>query len=355
MGKDPLELIELRGTPREIGRQYGEACSETIKRTVDFWVKRINAANPRASRAGIVAAAQAFLPPVRDFGPDIIEEVTGLGEGAGIGFDEAFFLQTITELGLYYAKLAGCTSAAATGEATADGETFTAQNLDWAPGLELVVLRVKPLKGPEYLSLTYVGQFGLVGINAAGIAEQGNLITTTASRVGVPRFPVIMCQALRQKNLADAVGLIWNAKRASSGNYLFATADGDIIDVEATPDDIGFLYPERGILAHSNHCLTDRFRSSDTMGQFAPDSFLRAHRMTELMEKHRGKLSVDVMKKLMADHNDYPDAICRHADQDDPPERHMVTLAAIICQPKAGKIHAAYGNPCETEYVEYRL
>jgi isopenicillin-N N-acyltransferase-like protein len=280
----------------------------------------------------------------------------GIAEGAKVSFDEVFFITAFCEVKAYYQQLAGgCTSFACAGEATKNDETIVGQNLDWIPGTELAILRAQPAKGPKSFLLSWSGALAILGINSAGLGLQVNLLLSPdASGIGVPFF-VLQQKILQQKNMADAIGVIFNASKTGSWNYLLASAEGDIVDVEAIKDDINCLYPENSIITHANCHFTERFKHLDMIGSLLPDAYLRAERLKTLMRRHHGELSSDIMKKLMQDHNDYPDSICRHDDVTGSPDLYYSTKASIVSIPADGKMYITNGCPCENEYVVFRL
>jgi isopenicillin-N N-acyltransferase-like protein len=357
MKNEPLEVIDLKGNPREIGREYGEACADKVGKMVGYWERVVKNAHPNATRDKMDLVSKQFVVHAIEYAPDLVEQMKGIAEGAKLSFEDIFLTHAAVDLCLQYKTLVaeGCTSFAATGDATKDGETITGQNLDWVEEAERVILRVQPDKGPKYLALAYVGSLGMQGINSAGLAQQSNLLSTPITRMGVPRFPLMLQKVLQQKNLADAIGVLYKCKRASSGNFLLASAEGDIIDVETMPDGLGYLYPERDFITHANHFVTERFKHLDIIADLASDSFLRANRLHRLMAKHYGEITVDLMKKFLADHNGYPDSICRHIDPEDQPPRYIISLAGIICWPREQKMYVTNGQPCENEFIEYKL
>jgi isopenicillin-N N-acyltransferase-like protein len=222
----------------------------------------------------------------------------------------------------------------------------------------VVLLRMKPTGGPAILAITMPGLLGLISINSEGIALDGNFLchkNFMGLPAGTPHM-VWVRKAQAGENIGKAIGAIATAKRSGCAvNTLLGSRQGDIVDIEVTPDDLGILYPRHGYLVHSNHFYTERFKKYDMIGSLYPDSIVRSHRLSTLMEKHLGSLSVDVMKELLQDHNNYPQSICRHTDVAMPPEPQWKTVASIISYPKEEKMYIAYGNPCEREYVEYGL
>jgi isopenicillin-N N-acyltransferase-like protein len=350
--KRKVKQVEVSGNPYEIGFQYGSACPEIGK------MFAITCQALELERDAAISLAPKYIPFIEEYSPDIANEMKGMAEGAKVDLREIVFLNIWYELSLR--GLMGCTSFAASGKATSNGELIIGQNLDMTPAWEemLVLLRIKPKKGPLILAFTITGLLGLLSLNSAGLALNGNMLAyknLTGFSVGVPHM-VWVRRAQSSENIGKAIGAIASAKKTGCAvNTLLGSREGDIIDIEVTPDDLGLLCPQKGFIVHSNHFYTERFKNHDLMGTIYPDSYVRSHRLTTLMEKHWGKVSVDVIKELLSDHNNYPDSICRHVDQEVPLKQQMKTVASIISYPKEQKMFIAHGNPCENEHIEYKL
>jgi isopenicillin-N N-acyltransferase-like protein len=347
-----VKKVEVSGTPYEMGFQYGSACPE-IGKMFDMTCKALE-----LERDAAISLTPKYIPFIEAYSPDIADEMKGMAEGAKVDLREIVFLNIWYELSSR--GLMGCTSFAASGEATSNGELIIGQNLDMIPAWEemLVLLRMKPTKGPNVLAVTIAGLLGLLSLNSAGLALDGNMLAHRdfmGFSEGVPHM-VWVRKAQSSENIGKAIGAIATAKKTGCAvNTLLGSQEGDIVDIEVTPDDLGFLYPQKGWIVHSNHFYTERFKNRDLMGTIYPDSYVRSHRLATLMERHRSKLSVDIMKKLLSDHNNYPDSICRHVDSETPLKLQMKTVASLISYPKEQKMYLAHGNPCENEYIEYKL
>jgi hypothetical protein len=142
-----------------------------------------------------------------------------------------------------------CTLFAATGRATTDRLTYVGQNDDaspiyWGEPNYALLLHMRPSKGPEILTYTCPGVVGLVGINSEGISLCINALISEESKVGVPTFPILSYEILRQKTLLDGIEAIANANRANSGNFIIADGHGEVYDVEVTPDSWDCFYVE---------------------------------------------------------------------------------------------------------------
>ena len=348
-------LHEFKGTWKEIGRQYGEECREEIKDMHAYWENALSVVMPGTPMDVIVEKSSIFADPIRAYAPEFMEEIEGIAEGAGISVSEALFHQGSFEMdvtGPLY--IGGCTSFAASGKATKGGKTIAGQHFDWFDGAAMVVMKLKPENGPEIIGTSIAGQLLQFGINSLGIAHYANVLCWPKSIVGVPAV-VSAQKALLSKNVPDALRCITQCQNAIALNHLIAGKDGDILDVEVTPDKCGILLPDRDIMTHSNHFLTHFLQDRDMADQTSfPDTFLRQYRMKQLMEEHFGEIDVDVMKELLTDHRGYPDSICRHCDEDGPAHEKFRTLISIISMPEEGKIWVS-PQPCQYPYQEFSL
>ena len=133
--------------------------------------------------------------------PHLMEEIEGVGEGAGISSEEALLMQCRGEF-LFFG-LPECTGFAASGEFTKDGAPIAGQNFDLEPVDDFVVLlKIRPDKGPSMLILTVAGGIGYGGLNSDGLAVDLNLVSCAGWRgryARVPRYPAGPGAAYRTK------------------------------------------------------------------------------------------------------------------------------------------------------------
>lgn len=355
-----LRVIEVGGTPYEIGFQYGSVFPEEVSKVIDLKSRWLG-----FTPDSVIALVQQYVPLVQGYAPELLETLRGIADGAKADFNGVCFNNFADDV-VVGRMLRGCTSFAAMGEATKDGETIVGQSVDGPPMTEdnFALLKIKPNEGPQILSLiTNAGALGCKGINSAGLGIYQHLAlhkdTLACNNIRIPHL-VILNKALASENIGKAFGAVTSGVQVSGigamTSVLMASREGDSLCVEAVPDDLGVLYPERGIIVHSNHFETERFKSGDLMATFVPDSWIRSKRLKTLMEKHHGEISVDLMKELMKDHNNYPGSICRHIDKKAPPTQIIFkTCATVISNLSENKMHISWGNPCENEFMEYNL
>ncbi|MEU7406013.1 acyl-coenzyme A--6-aminopenicillanic-acid-acyltransferase form, partial [Streptomyces sp. NPDC044948] len=79
-----LPVIEISGTPAERGRQYGEAVRSRIGEAIGYYTEAFGEASG-LTWDQVTARAQLWLEPVHDHAPDLIEEMRGIADGAGVG------------------------------------------------------------------------------------------------------------------------------------------------------------------------------------------------------------------------------------------------------------------------------
>ena len=79
--KREFRVIECKGTPHEIGWQYGEGCRDSILKSLE-----INFGIPTSgyniSQEQLINSAKKYLPLVKSFDPELIEMIEGQAEGA---------------------------------------------------------------------------------------------------------------------------------------------------------------------------------------------------------------------------------------------------------------------------------
>ncbi len=352
--KKEYRIVECGGSFYEIGRQYGESCRDSLVGSIESLFRDIGMFQ-KAGREDIIANARKYLPLVESFDPQLIETLKGQADGAGVTFDEVFALRCRLELGMYYPIISTlCTSFIATGKATRGGKTIIGQTYDLNPGISIDLVKTKYGDGLEQLSLVFAGGgAGEMPMNSAGLGMVLNVMLSRPEEqeLCVPCSCVIP-KAMRQKRIGDALGVACAGGR-SILYYGFASAEGDIIGVETRPGDYNVMQPERDILVHTNHYLTERFKKAvDMFGFMEGDSYIRIQRLKRLMEEHYGELTVELMAEFLTDHTDYPRSICKHTDMG---VQLGETLAAEIMVPEDRVMYATWGQPCKYEYVEYKL
>jgi isopenicillin-N N-acyltransferase-like protein len=342
-------VVTVEGGHSEMGRQLGEQCRERISEVLDF----IDREMPLSSAAA-EESVDRYWPFIAAHAPHLIDELHGLAEGAGIPRWRALLIQIRFELvGYEGISLDGCTSfAIRSGE-----RRLTGQNVDTTGALAdmAIVLRMKPAQGPAKLMYTYFpGMIGYLGINALGLTCFANAVVSPGWRPGFPRY-LLLRHMLEQRTVAEARQAVESIHRASSINAMLSDADGAITDLEIDVHDVVALDESDGCLAHSNHYRSAELRPRERLLQHLPDSATRLEAMEGELARLRaagGTPGLGDVQDALRNHQGHPTSVCRHEIPDGATDlERSRTIASLIAEPEAGRMHVCFGNPCERDYV----
>ena len=362
-GTEAFPLIEAAGPPEELGRQYGRAAAIWIHRSIAIYQRGFADKGVDWPLAREIAGR--FVPRIERAYPLLAEEMRGIARGAEVPFEDIVAINARTEL-LYGGfgtrpsaddDLDGCTGAVALPAATANGHLLQAQNWDWRDECadSSIVLKLAPDQGPRMLIFVEAGLMARIGLNSAGIAITGNYLECEQDgrREGLP-VPIVRRQVLTHTALGGALQAVLSSERAFSINLIISHRDGEAVDLECTPEEIFWLLPESGILAHANHfvSLPARIKVKDRGLATNADSLYRDLRVRRYLLRDLGRITVDTLKEALADRFGAPRAVCRSATTG-PGGKVSSTVASVIMDTTDQKMWIAprpYGPHCYTEY-----
>ena len=353
MPNSPYPLIHVAGSARERGRQHGEQARERVARSIDIYRPAFEA-GPKLQWATVLERAKGFAQQIESADPVILEEMHGIAEGAGFKPEEIVAINCRTEI-LYgrdapVAEAHECTTIAVGPNASRDKTTILAKNWDWKAACQesVIILQARQDDGPDFVMVVEAGMIGRDGFNEHGIAVAGNLLRSTldGSRPGVP-VPLIRRRVLNSRRLDDALGAIMRAERAASTNYIVAHESGVIINFEASPEQVYPIYPDAGLLTHSNHFTATAALVQAIGCDVGPDSLYRIQRARDLLEPKIGDITVEDIQNALRDHAGHPRSVCRHAEED---RDGSASIASIVIDLGAKAMHVASGPPCEHPY-----
>ena len=358
--------VRVEGGPRERGRSYGEQARARGPRRLEA-NRQVLAHYAGWSWQPVVEAARPNEAPIAAFGEKYVEELRGIAEGAAVPFGDVLALNVRTEV-MFAAKARqadavtpqlrdGCSAFAVLPDASASGHTLAGQNWDWLLHSfdTVVVLEALQPDGPDYVTVVEAGLLAKAGLNSSGLALATNALITDDDRgePGVP-YHVVLRAILDAETCSDALAAIQRGRRSSSASYLIAHEDGLAVEVEAAPGDFSRLFlvfPERGVLLHTNHFVSPAFDRRDVGLWVMPDSPFRLERLRARVEA-AGTLTVDVLTGALADHANYPSGICCHPDDRSPEAERAATVASVVFDVDARRMWLADGPPCAAGYRE---
>jgi isopenicillin-N N-acyltransferase-like protein len=356
--KQSLPIVYVEGSHYDMGRQIGARREQVISHMLGVYRRYFE---EEAEKIGIaswdeaILHARKYLPFAEESVPQYVEELRGIADGAHMDFNDLLVLncvEAITQDALH----TGCTSLAAAPEVTADGSLLVGHNEDWLPDDQdaVYLVHAKPHGEPAYLAMTYGGLLPNVGFNAHGIAQCCDSVYPDDVRVGVPRIFVSRA-VLAACTLADAIRAALNRRRAAGYNHLIVHVSGEIYNVEVSALDFDVIYGVDGTLAHTNNYLSRRMQAIEKDSHELISSRVRYNRATRLMRSQRGKLSLKSFQAILSDHVNYPQSICGHLSESDPPMEREQTIVSVIMDLTTQTMYVAWGPPCQSEYHSYKL
>jgi isopenicillin-N N-acyltransferase-like protein len=369
-----LPVLRLKGSPYEIGYQHGQQAQDKIQHNLQVYFRRFK--NETAlSRDEALNRAEKYLGVIRRVSPSYARAMEGVALGSKTRLVEITALNVRYEL-MYsqFAKIGlkptrrvdGCTAFGAMPEATVNRHLLMGENWDWIPQVEGLFLKIRPTTGPDVLSFTEAGVVGgKIGLNSAGIGLAINGLISNKDdweRLHKP-FHVRCSEILGSKTLSQAVSRITRGERSCSANFLVGQQTklgfGKIVDIESAPEATGALFPEDGVLAHTNHFSNpEQLAVKQVLDEERKSTLHRFARITRLLRQMRsgnGKMSMRKAENMLRDHDGKPESVCRHENLSFPVDERYRTVVSVVMDLYTGQLQTTLGSPCEREYQTLRL
>jgi isopenicillin-N N-acyltransferase like protein len=354
---DPLPMIRVSGSHREIGRQIGEACRPQIAHTLENARNLLNTASDtlQLTWEGAQMQARKYMPFAQERYPQYIDELEGIAEGAVVEFDDLAFLNGMEAVTTDALHLTKCTSLAVNQERSADGHVLMAHNEDWVPEDEpdVFILHATPDHEPPFLAMTYGGLLANIGINAFGIAQFCDSVYPTDCRIGIPRL-VASRAVLSAPNIAEAIRHMLAPHRAAGYNHLLVHESGEMYNVEVSARRFAVLYAHEGYLVHTNHYLDTSMQTVESEPDELVSTRVRYFRALRLI-RSTAQHTPESLQTIMRDHVNFQDSICNHPVADDRPLDREKTITSLMIDVSARTMLACWGNPCANQYYKYEL
>ena len=356
MADQPIRVLDLAGTPEEVGRAHGSAYVGEIR---EYTAERVRLAgdgtwSSATSDDEVLALAEACLPAHEAYDADLYAEMVAMADGAGISPAEAVivggftdFIDTVKATGGDPAPEDTCTGALVPSDA-GGGEPWFAQTWDMHDTATpyIVMLRTRVTGKPEALVFTTVGCLGQIGMNEHGLCVGINNLTAADGRIGVT-WPFVVRKALAQTDIDAALACITDADLAGGHNFFLLDREGRGYDVEAMPTATHVIELGDEPLVHTNHCLAEVTQAVE--GPRAPVRIAstenRYARAVELL----GKRPIDEQTLMALTRDD--EAICERPE----PPYLVMSCGATVMRPRTGDLWAVWGLPDENEYEHFTV
>lgn len=274
-----------------------------------------------------------------------------------------------------------CTTMLATGNATKNNETFLMQNLDggWFLTILLRTLSLSILinrTNSNNFKYAFIGIPGIlehpiINEKGLGLGQTATLCKKGRYRPDMDREGVYINSLIRTtmktcRNVQEVVELWRNTKISYffkngqiNQSTVWCDRDGGILSLEVGPGTIKAVFGDstditgskKGIIWHSrHHQWLDGNETGSLLHGENLGSTLNAERAREMLEENYGKITLDVCKKLTADHGKQKfEGLCKHPDD----ERKVYTCYSYIIEPKNMRVHLSRDYPCKNKFRKY--
>lgn len=346
------KVLYLSGTPYEQGKQLGQGAADLIHENVARATRlrdEIAAGRDQADYHAVTRRNEQWVAHVF---PELLDELSGIAEGANVDYEELLSLNLNGHIAYVYSTQLACTQVLATGTATVDGKTYQGKTRDLSRGpLKQVLLHRQYPDGSYLNQIQTAGRMTIPdGINQWGVSLSCSGQWSPRVKVDLDRaheawLTLNLQPILRQAKSADeAVQMIEEQPRAS-GMHVFVADGTRAVSCEVTDKVVRTFEAEHGILVRTNHYLAPDLASMVPTYEENHSSYDRFARATEMVRERHGRISMHDILTILSDHSAPPlDSICRHGDGD----LESLTCAATISCPEDRTLWATLGPPCES-------
>lgn len=357
-----LDLLELEGSPYELGYAHGEQYRDAIIRYAEERVALAGGEDwtgQKLDRQEVLALAAECLPAHEEFTPAGVEELQGMADATGLSLAELLivggftdFVDTVYARGIASGATAAgvddCTavlvpSARAAGAKALFGQTW---DMHASSADHVLLLRGRPSGAPEFLTFTSVGCVGMIGMNEAGLVVGINNLMGGDGTTGV-MWTFAVREILRHETVAQALELLDRTPLAGAHNYLLLDRSGSGANVEATGTLRHGTPLGDHLLAHTNHCLWPDTQAVER--ERAPASLASSRARLERTQELLGsdEVTPEALQALTADEQ----TICVSPK----PPTHIATCGAAVMRPETGELWAVKGPPSRSEFRRYTV
>jgi hypothetical protein len=365
-----IQVLVLEGSPRERGRIHGETLRGKIREMIGLWKENIHAdlgMDPDLFLEQLTAETN-FLPAIKKWTPDLLEEVEGIAEGAGVDFNTIYARQLSDEepwfrlekkLGKSWGHPENCSAIGANAQGPLPA--LAAQNMDtpaYYNGFQ-ILLHINYQDSPlEVFMFTIAGKINLAGMNNAPVGICCNtVLPLDYARDGLPE-DFLVRGVLAQPSLEDALAFMRRVKHASGQNYVIGGRER-VLSLECSANKIAeyIPYPGANRVYHTNHPLVNddlgiyqqriALLPQEEQGAWRDSTGVRTntHDRFDVLQRHFGNpdepVTIEKIKAVLSSH-DAP--VCHHSDK-------KISLGCLIMElAEKPKLHLAPGPPCSTPF-----
>ncbi|MBC7844927.1 MAG: acyl-CoA--6-aminopenicillanic acid acyl-transferase [Flavobacterium sp.] len=303
--KQNLWELYVEGDPLERGMAIGSLTDSLLYKQQKVFFNKINELLPSKFKQNTLKTFLKWYG--RELYLNVPEEykteIYGISEYSSHDFDNiappylrSLYLHASHDIGhaLQDLALVGCSSFAAWGEKSEDGNLILGRNFDFYAGDDFakdkIVAFINPKEGHPFMMVTWAGMIGAV----SGMNKEGLTVTINAGKSKIPlvaKTPIsILTREILQyaSTIDEAIAIAKKRKVFVSESIMVGSAnDGKAIIIEVTPNNFGvYEVPNSNQLICTNHFQSAELKN-DKRNQFQIEnshSKYRYDRMEQLFD-----------------------------------------------------------------------
>lgn len=344
-----LHLDVTGANARALGVSRGAALRGTLPTAYEKYAElfRILGVTEAMELDG-VARVVAAVDPWR---PELIEQLRGVAEGAGVPFEQVVALNARTELIALGTRSA---SECSTVTARVGSHRLGVQTWDWHVELDAYWhTHTVTGHGLRYAGLTEQGILSKIGVNEAGLALHFNILGHASDGPdGVPMHLLSSAVLSECASVDEAVALVRAAPIASSS--AFTMLDGTrAVSLEISPVGVYEIAELDGSVQRTNHFQHAEPHARQKTELYEPDSSDRLELVRERLSSGLPESPAELVRLLRSGPGQppltcVPDMTKEYGDR-------WATLATIVSDPDARTIRIFDGMPEASESGEWRV
>ncbi|RBP62010.1 isopenicillin-N N-acyltransferase-like protein [Brevibacterium sanguinis] len=342
-------LVLTGATHRELGSARGRALRDELPGAYAKYSElfRLLGIDPEAE----AAAVATVLATVGRWRPEIVDELTGIAEAAGLDLACIVALNARTEILALSRKPSHECS---TFSRVIDGKRCGVQTWDWHVELD-PYWHIQSVEGPghRFAGLTEHGILSKIGVNSAGLAVHFNFLQHEEdSADGVPVHLLQRVLLSECASVAEAIDLIRSTPIHSSSAFTLIDAER-AASVEVSPVGVFVIDETEGSVLRTNHFQDPLPLSRQKPEIDESESVERFALVRERLEAHPPASTAEMVALLQTAPDQapltcIPDMSLGFGDR-------WASLATIITEPTDRRISILSGAPTELSTGQWQV
>jgi predicted choloylglycine hydrolase len=310
-----IPLLILEGSPERMGEAHGRLLAEECRALMDSYLK------PAAIMSGGLLAMEKRALKMKSHVPErYLKELEAMAKAVDVDFS---FLLTGNAFPDIY-RGGGCSTLAAAGEASKEGEPLLGRNLDFFSMGVLdkcgLLIIFKPQGYHRFASVTWPALNGVL----SAMNEKGLCCAVMEVRNGRRDFNGMPSTYLFRRvmeeasTVEEALKILESANKVASNNLILLDRSGVSAVAEIGPGHFAARMAEQGAVAGTNH------------HRIGTKTAFECHRYEKLMkyvDENRGAVDVEGMKQVLNRVN-----------------QGMLTVQSMVFEPRTLTLHLSMGK-----------